>query len=307
MFVNIQSLTKIYGTQKAIDNVSFSVEKGEILGFVGKNGAGKTTTMKIMTCFIPPSSGTVSIGEYNIHEHPLEIRRSVGYLPEHNPLYLDMYVHEFLLFAGEVQGMDRRTLRNKRIPEVIEMTGLGREQHKKIGMLSKGYRQRVGLSQAMIHNPDVLILDEPTTGLDPNQIVEIRNLIKEAGKDKTVIFSSHILSEVEAISKRVVIINHGKVIADGSPEVLKQIKDKENAKLIYFSVDKPGFDIKAVRATNGLREITARTETDFIIQTEQTTDIRKLLFQECVRQGYFIMNLQEQIITLEDVFRKITI
>ncbi|MBX7242312.1 MAG: ATP-binding cassette domain-containing protein [Bacteroidia bacterium] len=307
MFVNIQSLTKTYGTQKAIDNVSFSIEKGEILGFVGKNGAGKTTTMKIMTCFIPPSSGTVSIGEYNIHEHPLEIRRRVGYLPEHNPLYLDMYVHEFLLFSGEIQGMDRRTLRNKRIPEVIEMTGLGREQHKKIGMLSKGYRQRVGLSQAMIHNPEVLILDEPTTGLDPNQIVDIRNLIKEAGKDKTVIFSSHILSEVEAISKRVVVINHGKVIANDSPEALRNLKVENREKLIYFSADRPGFDTKVIRTSQGVIDIKARTDTDFIIQTEQTTDIRKLLFQECVRQGYFIMNLQEEIYSLEDIFRKITV
>ena len=303
MFVIIDSLTKTYGQQKAIDSIGFSVEKGEILGFLGPNGAGKTTTMKIMTCFIPPTSGTVSIGEHNIHEHPLEIRKKVGYLPEHNPLYLDMYVHEFLRFAGEIQGMDKKTLL-KRIPEVIEMTGLQREQHKKIGMLSKGYRQRVGLSQAMIHNPEVLILDEPTTGLDPNQIIEIRNLIKTIGKDKTVIFSSHILSEVEAVANRIVIINKGLIVANSPTEALKNITKDSN--FIHFSTNKEGFNSTVFKNTPGVLEVKNISNTVFTIKTEIDTEIREKLFEECVRQGFVLMSLEKEVFTLEDTFRKLT-
>ena len=220
MLVTVSHLTKVYGAQRAIDDLSFAVKPGEILGFLGPNGAGKTTTMKIITCFMPPTEGTVSVGEYNIFDHPIEVRRHIGYLPEHNPLYPDMYVHEFLDFAARIHRIEAAT-RKKRIAKVIEMTGLGREQHKKIGMLSKGYRQRVGLSQALIHDPAVLILDEPTSGLDPNQLVDIRNLIREVGKIKTVIFSSHILSEVESIAGRVIIINRGKIVADELMETLR--------------------------------------------------------------------------------------
>lgn len=303
MFVSIENLTKIYGTQRAIDNLNFEVEKGEILGFLGPNGAGKTTTMKIITCFMPPTTGNVRIGDFNIHEHPLEIRRKVGYLPEHNPLYLDMYVHEFLHFAGKIQQLDNRFLQ-KRIPEVIEMTGLQREQHKKIGMLSKGYRQRVGLSQALIHDPEVLILDEPTTGLDPNQIIEIRHLIREVGKDKTIIFSSHILSEVEAVATRVIIINQGKIVADAPTQDLANLAS-ENAQ-IYVTLDKKGFDIQALAKLEGVIEMKPINDFQWLIRTQRETEIRRDLFQACVKQNFVIMELSKEVFTLEDTFRKLT-
>lgn len=300
MFVSVENLTKIYGTQRAIDDLSFGADKGEILGFLGPNGAGKTTTMKIITCFMPPTSGTVKIGEVNIHEHPLEIRKKVGYLPENNPLYLDMYVKEFLRFAGRIQQMsDAEVL--KRIPEVIEMTGLGREQHKKIGMLSKGYRQRVGLSQALIHNPEVLILDEPTTGLDPNQIIDIRNLIKEIGKNKTVIFSSHILSEVEAVANRVVIINKGKIVADGGTEAIGE--QAQETDTLFITFEKP-FQMQGISTLAEVVQVNALTDRQFEIQV--TGEIRGLIFQECVKQGNIILELRKETFTLEDSFRKLT-
>ncbi len=303
MFVSIEHLSKVYGTQKAIDDLTFGVEKGEILGFLGPNGAGKTTTMKIITCFMPPTEGNVRIGEYNIQEHPLEIRRKVGYLPEHNPLYLDMYVHEFLHFAGKIQQLDKHFLQ-KRIPELIEMTGLQREQHKKIGMLSKGYRQRVGLSQALIHDPEVLILDEPTTGLDPNQIIEIRHLIRDVGKNKTVIFSSHILSEVEAVATRVIIINRGKIVADSPTQELANLAT-ENAQ-IHVTFDKKGFDIQAIAKLAGVIEMKKIDDFRFVIRTQHETEIRKELFEACVKQHFVMMELSKEVFTLEDTFRKLT-
>jgi len=303
MAVSVQHLSKVYGTQRAIDNLNFEVKTGEILGFLGPNGAGKTTTMKIVTCFIPPTEGTVKIGEYNIHEHPLEIRKKVGYLPEHNPLYLDMYVHEFLEFAGQIQQIGKGKLQ-KRVSEVIEMTGLGREQHKKIGALSKGYRQRVGLSQALIHEPEVLILDEPTTGLDPNQIIDIRNLIKEVGKNKTVIFSSHILSEVEAVADRVVIISKGKIVADAATSQLAAMAN-ESAQ-IQVTLDKPNFDFKNIRNQEGVLEIKQLSDTMFVIRTKVEVEIRRALFQECVKQENVILELNKETYSLEKSFRKLT-
>jgi len=221
MSIKVQNLSKVYGTQRAVDNISFEVSKGEIIGFLGPNGAGKSTTMKILTGYIPATEGTAEVNGFNVQSSPLQVKSNIGYLPEHNPLYLDMYVKEFLDFAGSLYGLKGRTLQLK-IDETIERVGLGLEKHKKIGQLSKGYRQRVGLAQALIHNPDVLILDEPTTGLDPNQLVEIRDLIKNVGKDKTVIFSTHIMQEVEAICDRVVIINRGKIVADSTLSDLKK-------------------------------------------------------------------------------------
>jgi len=303
MKICVRDLTKIYGEQRAIDKLNFEVEQGEILGFLGPNGAGKTTSMKIITCFIPPTSGTVEVGEYNIFEHPLEIRQRIGYLPEHNPLYLDMYVHEFLDFIGRVYQLEKKH-RKKRIAEVIEMTGLGREQHKKIGMLSKGYRQRVGLSQALLHDPPVLILDEPTTGLDPNQIVEIRQMIKTVGQDKTVIFSSHILSEVEAIAERVVIINRGKIVADAPIQQIHQMARDE--RVVRLELEQPGFDFEAIQKLEGIRQIVELSPTTFEIHTRADVDVRKALFEACVQQQNALMGLSMETFTLEDAFRKLT-
>ncbi|WP_064197499.1 MULTISPECIES: ATP-binding cassette domain-containing protein [Emticicia] len=221
MSIKIQNLSKVYGTQRAVDDISFEVAKGEIVGFLGPNGAGKSTTMKILTGYLPATDGSAVVNGFDVKISPMEVKKSIGYLPEHNPLYLDMYVREFLEFVGSLYGLRGKTLEIK-VAETIKMVGLDLEKHKKISQLSKGYRQRVGLAQALIHNPDVLILDEPTTGLDPNQLVEIRELIKSVGRNKTVIFSTHIMQEVEAICDRVVIINRGKIVANGTLSELKQ-------------------------------------------------------------------------------------
>jgi ABC-2 type transport system ATP-binding protein len=303
MLIHIDQLTKVYGQQKAIDDLNFEVRPGEILGFLGPNGAGKTTTMKIITCYMPPTSGTVTMGAYNIHEHPLEIRSKIGYLPEHNPLYLDMYVKEFLQFVSQVYKLPKAT-QKQRIAEVIEMTGLGREQNKKIGALSKGYRQRVGLSQALIHNPEVLILDEPTSGLDPNQIVEIRNLIKEVGKDKTVIFSSHILSEVEAIADRVIIIDKGQIVADSDDAGIQSLSSDEA--LIQLELGEEGMDLSSIEGMAGVREIENISPTLFVIHTDKEAEIRKAIFDACVEKGNFIVSLNKETFSLEDAFRKLT-
>lgn len=213
MSIRIQHLTKIYGSQKAVNDISFDVNPGEIMGFLGPNGAGKSTTMKITTGYLSATSGRVEVCGFEVAQQSMEVRRNIGYLPEHNPLYTEMYIKEFLRFVGSLYGLKGEKL-TLRVSEMIEICGLGVEQGKKIGQLSKGYRQRVGLAQALIHNPPVLILDEATTGLDPNQIVEIRNLIKTVGKEKTVLFSSHIMQEVEAICDRAVIINRGQIVAN---------------------------------------------------------------------------------------------
>ncbi len=213
MSITVQDLSKVYGTQRALDSLNFTVNKGEIVGFLGPNGAGKSTTMKIITGFLPATNGTVTVAGINVAEQPTEVKKRIGYLPEHNPLYVDMYVREFLNFMGSLHRIDRQILKS-RVSEMIELVGLTHEQHKKIGQLSKGYRQRVGLAHALLHDPEVLILDEPTTGLDPNQLVEIRGLIKAIGREKTVILSTHIMQEVEAICERVIIINRGQIVAD---------------------------------------------------------------------------------------------
>lgn len=220
MSIQVTNLTKAYGAQRAIDGISFDLKPGEIVGFLGPNGAGKSTTMKILTGYLKPSEGIAKVADYDVAAQSMSARRSIGYLPEHNPLYLDMYVREFLLFSGKLYGLSGDTLK-LRVNEMIVMCGLEVEKHKKIGQLSKGYRQRVGLAQSFLHDPSVLILDEPTTGLDPNQIQEIRELIRTAGKNKTVLFSTHIMQEVEALCDRVIIINKGKVVSDSSLETLR--------------------------------------------------------------------------------------
>lgn len=219
MSIVIKNISKVYGTQKALDNVSLSIGEGEIVGLLGPNGAGKSTMMKILTCFIPPTEGSAEICGYDIFEHQMEIKRSVGYLSEQNPLYYDMYVREFLLLVAGIHKIERK-LRKTRVEEVIALTGLEKEANKKIGTLSKGYKQRVGLAQTLIHDPKVLILDEPTTGLDPNQLLEIRNLIKQIGQSKTILLSTHIMQEVEAVCSRVIIINNGRLVADDETKQL---------------------------------------------------------------------------------------
>jgi ABC-2 type transport system ATP-binding protein len=231
--VQVDQLIKNYGGQKAVDGITFSANPGQVLGFLGPNGAGKSTTMKVITCFIPQSSGSVNVSGYDVVSDPIEVRRRIGYLPENNPLYLDMYVREALGFISDIHQISNK---KQRIEEVIELTGLSSERHKRIGELSKGYRQRVGLAQAIIHDPEVLILDEPTSGLDPNQIIGIRNLIKELGKTKTVILSTHIMQEVEAVCDQVIIISKGKIVADESLIQLKHNNDGQTLEEIFIQL-----------------------------------------------------------------------
>lgn len=236
MSIVVNNISKVYDRQIAVDQISFNAVPGNILGFLGPNGAGKSTTMKILTCFIPQTSGKASVCGYDVTDNPMEVRQNIGYLPENNPLYVDMYVKEALGFIADLHHIKNK---QKQIAEVIELTGLGEEQHKKIGTLSKGYRQRVGLAQAIIHNPPVLILDEPTTGLDPNQIIGIRKLIRELGKTKTVIFSTHIMQEVEAICNQVVIINKGQIVANDLLEDLRNKYGKQSLEQIFISLTNP--------------------------------------------------------------------
>ncbi|MDP5172060.1 MAG: gliding motility-associated ABC transporter ATP-binding subunit GldA [Bacteroidia bacterium] len=300
--ISVSHLTKVYGEQKAVNDLSFSVEKGQILGFLGPNGAGKSTTMKILTGFISATEGHVEVAGFSVAEQPLEVRKRVGYLPENNPLYLDMYVHEFLDYSARMYRMGSKE-RKQRIAEVIEQTGLGREQHKQIRMLSKGYRQRVGLSQALIHNPEVLILDEPTTGLDPNQIVDIRSLIREVGKDKTVIFSSHVLSEVEAISDRIVIVNRGHLVANASMAELRESAQEDT--LISLEVEKPGLDLTALHEQEQVL-VKQLNERSYSIFSPNQVDLRREIFDLCQKQDNAIFSLNRKASSLEDIFRKLT-
>lgn len=302
MGISVQNLTKIYGTQKAIDDVSFDIEPGEIVGFLGPNGAGKTTTMKIITCFLAPDSGRVEIDDLNIFDHSLEIRSKIGYLPENNPLYFDMYVHEFLRYMGRLNKIPKKDLQ-KRVDEVVDMTGLTREQHKKIGALSKGYRQRVGLSQALIHDPEILILDEPTTGLDPNQIVEIRNLIRDISKEKTIIFSTHILPEVEAIADRVIIINQGTLVAD---KQLKELQADSNQMVLRVAFEKPDFDFRPLLVGIEGIEIATSSSREFVVSSPQGVDLRPQIMQASLAAGNPIDLMQKDQRTLEEIFRSLT-
>ena len=233
MSIVVENLSKTYGAQKAIDGISFRASPGNVLGFLGPNGAGKSTTMKILTCYIPQSSGSASVCGMDVSTHSMDVRRNIGYLPEHNPLYLEMYVREALTFIGSVYKLENA---KKRIEEVIELCGLGEEQNKKIGTLSKGYRQRLGLAQAIFSDPAVLILDEPTSGLDPNQVIGIRNLITELGKTKTVILSTHIMQEVEAVCEQVIIINKGKIVADDKLSSLKEVHQNKSLEDIFIGL-----------------------------------------------------------------------
>lgn len=300
MSIRVENLTKIYGDQKAVDSVSFQIEKGEIVGFLGPNGAGKSTTMKILTGYIPPTEGKAFVNEKDIEADSLAVRKSIGYLPEHNPLYLDMYIKEYLGFVAQVFQVKNV---NKRIKECIELTGLGLEQKKQIGQLSKGFRQRVGLAQALIHNPDVLILDEPTSGLDPNQVVEIRNLISTLGKEKTVMLSTHQLNEVEAICSKAIIINHGKLVADKPTSELKQFGRDSISFYVQFA---GAMDITKLKNIKGVESV--KKEDDGFILNCKKGDfaIQESLFSLAVENSTSIITLQQRDNSLEDVFKTLT-
>lgn len=302
MSIKVQNITKIYGKQKALDEVSFEINSGEIVGFLGPNGAGKSTMMKIMTGFIPPNSGNVFINEKSILEDSLEVRKIVGYLPEHNPLYLEMFVKEYLQFMAAIHLPKKEV--KERVKEIIELTGLTIEQNKKLASLSKGYRQRAGLAQALIHDPEVLILDEPTTGLDPNQIVEIRNLIAEIGKQKTVMLSTHIMQEVEAICDRVIIINKGKVVADERPDTIQsKVADKTAVIVVEFDkeVDKGLF-----KELENVTNVKYHQSNTWLIESSSENDIRGDIFNFAVKHGLTILSQQKQEKSLEDVFKLLT-
>lgn len=300
MSIIVQSVTRLYGEQKALDSVSFEVKKGEILGFLGPNGAGKSTMMKIITTFIPPTEGTVKVCGYDIQTQSMEVRKKVGYLPEHNPLYTDMYVREYL---GFIAGLHRMSYSGKAIHEMIERTGLGPEQHKKIGALSKGYRQRVGLAQAMIHNPEVLILDEPTSGLDPNQLADIRNLIREIGRERTVMFSTHIMQEVEAVCDRVIIINKGKLVADGRAGELGRTEGEGYSISVEF--DKP-LSRGQLNQIEGVKRVDKISELSWELHCIGREDLRPLIFRFAVENGLTVLTITRNEKNLEAVFRELT-
>lgn len=306
MSIIVENLTKKYGEQKAVNDISFEIKTGEVVGFLGPNGAGKSTTMKIITCFMAPSSGDVKLDGSSIHTDPELIKKKIGYLPENNPLYLDMPIVEYLRFSAEVQGVEK-SLIPTRIGEMIDKCGLDREKHKNINELSKGYRQRVGLAQAMIHDPEILILDEPTTGLDPNQIVEIRRLIKELGEEKTVILSSHILSEVEATCDRILIINRGRIVADGSSDTLRS--QAEGQELLTINIEaEPAKVESAILALGSVEKLTGIGGKYgwFNVQSKPEMSSRKEIFDLCVKNKWYLMEMTGVETRLEDVFQKLT-
>ncbi|RNI28961.1 gliding motility-associated ABC transporter ATP-binding subunit GldA [Rufibacter latericius] len=302
MGIEIKDLTKLYGPQAAVDHVSFTVSSGEIVGFLGPNGAGKSTTMKIATCYLPPSSGTVLVNGHDVLEEPKEVRRQVGYLPEHNPLYLDMYVREYLHFVGKLHGLGGAQVK-ARTEEMINLCGLTRERHKKIGALSKGYRQRVGLAQALIHDPQVLILDEPTTGLDPNQIVEIRQLIKEVGQAKTVLFSTHIMQEVSALCDRVLIINQGKLVADSPVADLKNMGRQDTRILAEFEAE---VNPEPLLALAGVERVEPAGPLKYRVIATAKTDLRSAIFRLAGEKDWPLVGLQQEENSLEKLFQDLT-
>ncbi|QYS87670.1 gliding motility-associated ABC transporter ATP-binding subunit GldA [Flavobacterium oreochromis] len=294
MSIEVQNISKSYGAQKALDNITFKVNKGEIVGFLGPNGAGKSTLMKILTTYIIPDEGLAKVNEFNIKEQTLDVQKSVGYLPEHNPLYLDLYVREYLSFNANVYKVNEA-----RIEEVIILTGLGPESHKKISHLSKGYRQRVGLATALLHNPEVLILDEPTTGLDPNQIIEIRDLIRNIGKDKTVFLSTHIMQEVEAICDRVIIINQGKIVADNQ---IQHLISESNEQIIEVEFDQEVSESMINEIPNIISYEKIGNYWELHFNSEH--DMRPILFDFAQLNGLKTLQLTQKNKNLESIFRE---
>jgi ABC-2 type transport system ATP-binding protein len=307
--IEIKHLTKYYGTKAAIQDVSFDVEKGEILGFLGPNAAGKTTTMRILTCFMPATSGTAKISGFDVFDNSMEVRKRIGYLPENPPLYTDMTVEKFLEFVGRIKGIEHRQLK-KKVSEVMEKTSIQSETKRLIKHLSKGYKQRVGIAQALIHNPDVLILDEPTIGLDPKQIIEVRELIKSLAGSHTIILSTHILPEVSMTCQRVIIINEGKIVASDTTENLtKRLKGSEN---LYLEVEGPASKVEAkIKALKGVTRITPQKTSKenvngFAVETELKTDLRKDLSAMVVNQGWGLLEMRPVGMSLEEVFLHLT-
>lgn len=312
MSIAVRNLTKMYGQQKAVDDISFDVKSGEILGFLGPNGAGKTTTMKIITCFMPPTTGRVEVEGLDIFDHSLEVRKKIGYLPEMNPLYYDMNVLDYLEYSAQLHGLKAGAIQH-RIKEMVHVCGLEEVRHKDIGEMSKGYRQRTGLAQAMIHEPEVLILDEPTSGLDPNQIVEIRNLIRQLGRAKTVVLSTHILSEVQATCDRVLIINEGKIVANGTPEQLQQ--EFHGAESLTIELKTGAMNpleqvIPKLRTIQGVTNVTLLSQKDsitrFELHADKGADVREATFRLIVAEGWLLLEMHRSVTSLEEVFHKLT-
>ncbi len=300
MSIEVRNLLKVYGAQKAVNNISFKVDKGEIVGFLGPNGAGKSTTMKIVTGYLQQNSGEAFVSGINVAQQPLEAKKKVGYLPEANALYYDMYVKEYLSFVAELHKV---TNEKEEVKRVIEMVGLTIESKKKIGQLSKGYKQRVGLAAALIHDPEVLILDEPTSGLDPNQIIEIRDVIKQQGKNKTVLFSSHILQEVEAICDRVIIINKGQLVADDKLSNLQKGNKEKHVVIVQF---KEPVDKSLLGKMNGVASVEEPATANYKLQTASPESVRKQILELALLHNLNIVSLQSESQSLEDVFRTLT-
>lgn len=299
MSITVSNVTKLYGVQKALNNVSFKAEKGQIIGFLGPNGAGKSTMMKIITCYISQDEGKVNVCGFDTFENSIDVRRKIGYLPENNPLYLDMYVKEYLDFVCGIYNIKNK---KQRVEDMIGLTGLDLEQKKKIGALSKGYRQRVGLAQAMIHDPEVLILDEPTSGLDPNQLVEIRNLIKQLGQQKTVMLSTHIMQEVQAMCDKVIIINKGRIVADDNVESLSQYKTGSG---LIVEFDKPA-DINAIKKLQGINRVEQLGGNKYRLSTKGDEDVRSTVFNYAVQNQLTVLTLTKEEASIEDIFRELT-
>lgn len=300
MSVIINNLSKQYGTQKAVDSISFTINKGEIVGFLGPNGAGKSTTMKMITGYLQPDSGDIAVAGMNSKLDPKGIKRKIGYLPEANPLYVDMYVQEYLQFIANIQQVSNSKAAIKR---VIELTGLSLEQHKKITQLSKGYKQRVGLAAALVHDPEVLILDEPTSGLDPNQIIEIREVIKRLGQDKTVLFSSHILPEVEALCERVIIINKGKLVADN---LLSNLQKTTSANTVKVSFREP-LEEEWLKRLPSVINVEKKDNYTWVLESQQPDNLNRELMEMSLLHNLKIVTLQTENNDLEAIFRTLTV
>ena len=299
--VEINKLTKYYGQQKALDNINLNIKKGEVLGLLGPNGAGKSTLMKIITTFLPPSEGNVKVNGINVSKNPLKVRKVIGYLPENNPLYSEMYIREYLNFV--LHTYTNKVKSKDVIDNIIKLTGLELEKNKKIGELSKGYKQRVGLAQALIHNPEILILDEPTSGLDPNQLVEIRKIITDLAKEKTVILSTHIMQEVEALCNRVVIIDHGKIVADDTPNNLSKKVETSSTFKVEF---KENISKKEIEKIAGVVKVNNIGPNTWTLTSLNNNDIRENIFKFAVANKYNVLSLSVDENKMEDVFQRLT-